>query len=386
MHVAGVYVRPYGAGWRGVARIESDDGSTCQRSVVLKSRSRSRAMSEAAEWADGLALEAAPVTGASAGQHPATDLCGYIASMVGSMEAAGSIEASTASDYRKSLARVARCLGGMAVERVTAADVRGMDAELSGSGLSPSAVRKAHGLLRQALALAVLDGLIGRNPADAVRKPKNAKRSPGSNSMAAAERARLLSALAGEPDTPTSVAARMSLLTGLRQGEACGLRWEDVDDESCLLWVRRAVGSGGSGPYLKSTKTDRARSVCAPEELMAMLSSWRSRQGCPPPRSYVLTGTGRFYDPHLVSSHWRALSRRLGLVGTEGRGVTFHDLRHTWATMAVAAGVDIRTVASNLGHANAAMTLGVYAAADPDAKRRAADVIQRAMRGEPPAD
>jgi integrase len=69
----------------------------------------------------------------------------------------------------------------------------------------------------------------------------------------------------------------------------------------------------------------------------------------------------------------------MNLIGTEGKRCTFHDLRHTFATAAIAAGVDVKTVSSILGHANAAMTLNVYASADPDAKRRAAAVIDKAI-------
>lgn len=70
----------------------------------------------------------------------------------------------------------------------------------------------------------------------------------------------------------------------------------------------------------------------------------------------------------------------LNLIGTEGVRVNFHGLRHTFATVAVASGVDIKTVSSILGHANAAMTLNVYASADPDAKRAAAGLIGDALK------
>ena len=87
----------------------------------------------------------------------------------------------------------------------------------------------------------------------------------------------------------------------------------------------------------------------------------------------------KFLAPNTLWKKWRALADLLGIVGTQGRRATFHDLRHTFATTAIAEHVDVKTVASNLGHSNAAMTLNIYANADPDAKRRAADVIGRAM-------
>jgi len=71
------------------------------------------------------------------------------------------------------------------------------------------------------------------------------------------------------------------------------------------------------------------------------------------------------------------------LVGTQGRVPTFHDLRHTFATAAIAEGVDVKTVSSILGHTNAAMTLNVYASADPAAKRAAAKTIGEIMGRRP---
>ena len=71
----------------------------------------------------------------------------------------------------------------------------------------------------------------------------------------------------------------------------------------------------------------------------------------------------------------------MGLVGTQGRRPTFHDLRHTFAADAIAKGVDVKTVRPILGHSNAAMTFNIYASADADAKRAAAATIEQVMGG-----
>ena len=70
-------------------------------------------------------------------------------------------------------------------------------------------------------------------------------------------------------------------------------------------------------------------------------------------------------------------------MGTEGRPCTFHDLRHTFATIAISEGADVRSVAAILGHANVAMTLNVYASADAEAKRRAAEIVGKALEFKP---
>ena len=69
----------------------------------------------------------------------------------------------------------------------------------------------------------------------------------------------------------------------------------------------------------------------------------------------------------------------MGLVGTQGRRPTFHDLRHTSATFSITEGIDVKTVSSILGHANAAMTLNIYASTDTNAKQAAAATIDEVM-------
>lgn len=91
---------------------------------------------------------------------------------------------------------------------------------------------------------------------------------------------------------------------------------------------------------------------------------------------------GTFMQPHYLSSRWRKAADALELVGTQGKRPTFHDLRHTFATSAIAHGVDVKTVSSMMGHANAAMTMNTYADADPDAKKRGAETVARALQSE----
>ena len=168
------------------------------------------------------------------------------------------------------------------------------------------------------------------------------------------------------------IQASLTRRMGLRK---MGRRSEPPSGRPKKRRERRAVGIGDGGAYLKESKTDEARDATMPQSLAEILMQWRSQQGEPAETSYILTGTDRFMHPGTLCRQWKSVAELLGLKGSEGRRVTFHDLRHTWATVAVASGVDIKTVASNLGHANAAMTLNIYASADPDAKRHAASIM-----------
>ena len=99
--------------------------------------------------------------------------------------------------------------------------------------------------------------------------------------------------------------------------------------------------------------------------------------------SYILGDAIGFMNPRTLGRGWATLAKAMGVKGTEGRIPTFHDLRHTWATLYLAAGGDVKTAASNLGHTNVAMTLNVYASADPHAKREAARLTEVAMKRRP---
>lgn len=306
---------------------------------------------------------------------------GYLAAYVDGLAASGAIERTTAAGYRSTAARIGRAMGGVPLQSLTPRAVREWEAALAASGLSPSTRGKCHRLLRQALAQAVADGLVDRNPTDGVRAPRRGNVSPGINALDRGTRVRLVRELGGMEPTPVVAGATVALWTGVREGEACGLQWRDVDAEGGRLWVRRSVGEAAGGCYLKQPKAGRARDACLPAPLARFLEGLRAYQGGPAPSAYLLTGTADYLAPSRLGRGWAVLRDAMGLVGCEGRPATFHDLRHTWATAAVAAGVDIKTVASNLGHANAAMTLNVYASADPDAKRRAAEAMERAMGG-----
>ena len=94
---------------------------------------------------------------------------------------------------------------------------------------------------------------------------------------------------------------------------------------------------------------------------------------------------GTYYNPTVLSREWGATARDLNLIGTEGRFVTFHDLRHTYATNAITQNVDVSSVAANLGHSSKAVTLDVYTSKDSAAQRSGsksvADDLDEARKG-----
>lgn len=376
---------------RGVAEFVKSDGVTIQMSTTFETTRKREARAMLDEWVASLVSGGGAATASSktvdgreqddtTAKSPRNVLVlEYVSDMVESLGSSGAIEPSTVRDYRTSMTRMRRGLAGVELARLTPEKIREWEASLTASGLSSSSVGKAHRLLKQACKQAVADRMLQANPCDSVRPPKRKNKNPGINYARKDERRRLLDVLGTAPLSPVTVAARIALYVGFREGEICGLRWVDADLEGLVLWERRAVGIGDGGAYLKEPKTGEARDATMPRSLAEILMQWRSQQGEPAETTYILTGTDRFMHPGTLCRQWKSVAELLGLKGSEGRRVTFHDLRHTWATVAVASGVDVKTVASNLGHANAAMTLNIYASADPDAKRRAASIMDGAI-------
>ena len=172
---------------------------------------------------------------------------------------------------------------------------------------------------------------------------------------------------------PLALAIELALTTGMRRGEICALRWSDLGDD-CTITVNHAFGLKDGGFYLKAPKTESSvRTIpltgriydvlCAmKKDSLRILAEFGVR--CADP---FILGTqeadSRPYNPQLLGKEFAAFCKMNGF------DCTFHDLRHTFATMMIASGTDVRTVASYLGHANVAMTLNTYAEVDPEAKR-----------------
>lgn len=339
-------------------------------------------------------LEEAAIKEADAIPTASTDVADYVNSYIDDLEVTQSVEASTLLDYRKSARRIADAFPDMPLCDLNTAQIQKWEGQLLKSGLSASTVGKAHRLLKMVLKHAVQVRDLTWNPADAVKPPKRTNPTP--NSLTAESGARLAMTLQAMEATPLVVGATLSLFSGMREGEVTGLRWREVDMDNHIIHVRESIGTGKGGAFSKTPKTTSSRrDVPISKQMEAVLQARRAimvdeceEAGVDPAsmgNMYVLGNVvGDFYNPTILSREWASLAKALGLVGTQGRRITYHDLRHTFATLAIASGADVKSVSSVLGHANAAMTLNVYASADPTAKARASRLVSQAF--EPTGD
>ena len=169
-------------------------------------------------------------------------------------------------------------------------------------------------------------------------------------------------------------------MTGMRRGEVCGLRWEDVDLEEGRISVRRALIPHEDGVIVSEPKTARGRRSIALDELTVeafkaqaaeQLADRDNAEVAWTETGYVFTmDDGRPMHPQSVS---RAFERAIGAAKLPR--IRLHDLRHTHASLALAAGINPKVVSERLGHATVSITLDTYSHAIPAMQEEAAAKI-----------
>lgn len=231
-------------------------------------------------------------------------------------------------------------------------------------GLAPKTIKNVHGILHKALTQAVKLRYIAYNPADACELPRMEKHEikPLTESDIVAF---LREIEAGEPLRDLFT---VTLFTGLREGEVCGLPWDAINFKDGTITVRqqlqREKEKGGSH-YIATTKNDKARVITAAPYVMDVLKQVHNRQiqeryeagtAWANPWNLVFTNPlGGFFVPQTVLKRFKAVCSRIGRPDAR-----FHDLRHTYAVVSLQEGDDVKTVQQNLGHATASFTLDVY--------------------------
>jgi integrase len=245
-------------------------------------------------------------------------------------------------------------------------------------GLSPKAVRLVHGVLRKALNDAV-GRHVDRNYAALVSAPRDER--PEMVVWTEDELYAFLEYVAGD-----RLHALWLLLgtTGLRRGEALGLRWSDIewprDGDSGWLTVKRALTLLNNEPHLTLPKTRTgARRIALDPHTVAALRRHREQQAKEQERAAELwqdhglvfaREDGTPLHPWSVSGRFRTLVRQAGLAT-----LTLHGLRHTYATLALAAGVPPQVLSRRLGHARVEITLGIYGHLLPGGDQSAAGTV-----------
>lgn len=250
--------------------------------------------------------------------------------------------------------------------------------------LSVRSVRYVHAVLHRALRDAMRWQLLTRNVTEAADPPKqNTVMRPLMRTWSAETLREFLTACEGDRKHPAWL---LLASTGMRRGEVLGLSWDDVDLETAQLAVRRTLVAVDMEVAFSDPKTQRSRRVVALDATtVAALRSWRRRQledklalgPAYDDQGFVFTrADGRPYDPNDFSREFDRRIKRLGLPR-----IRLHDLRHTWATLALQAGIHPKVVSERLGHSTIAITLDIYSHVTPTLQREAASIVAATIFG-----
>jgi len=277
-------------------------------------------------------------------------------------------------------------LGRVQLSVLTPQHVQAMMNAMTERGLSPRTVQFTRAVLRKALNQAVKWSLAARNVAALTEAPSVPRHEMGA--LSPEEARRFLDVIR---DDRLEALYTVAVALGLRQGEALGLRWSDLDLNGGVLQVRVALQRLPRQPYrLVEPKTRRSRrSLPLDPSLTAALRKHRARQqmeklACGPGWRdewglVFTTPDGGPLSKHTLIPQFKKHLTRAGLPA-----VRFHDLRHSCASLLVAQGVHPRVVMEMLGHSTIATTMNTYSHVLPQATRDAATLLA-ALLAPPPA-
>jgi integrase len=264
-------------------------------------------------------------------------------------------------------------LGPIQLSKLTWQQIDALLNKMIKAGLSPRTVRYCLAVLRMSLEKARKRSLVGQNVALLVDPPRAVRHEIRSLSP---EEARVfLNTVRGDR---LEALYSVAIALGLRQGEALGLRWEDVDMDKCTLRVRYALQRIDGKPQLVEPKTQKSRrTIFMPQVTVNALRAHRVRQleerlvaGTRwKEQGLVFTSTiGTPLDPRNAFRLFQEALQRAGLPH-----IRFHDLRHTCASLLLAQGVHPRVVMETLGHSQISLTMDTYSHVIPALQRDAAD-------------
>ncbi len=251
---------------------------------------------------------------------------------------------------------------------MTKGRVERIEAEKQSKGLSAKTVRNINQVISSAMDFAVAQKIMSVNPCKAVALPKVEHKE-----MKTIPAEQLEAFLREAKETGVYEMYYIELSTGLRRGELLGLKWQDIDWKNGIIKVKRQVARVDGEIVEAPLKTKNSnRAVTISQQAIEVLKTQKAKTD----DEYVFPSpNGGPISPDSVNNMLKRVLARAGIPK-----VRFHDLRHTFATIALQNGVDIKTVSGMLGHFSAGFTLDTYAHVTTSAQKEAAETMGQVLQ------
>lgn len=281
-------------------------------------------------------------------------------------EALEHISPTSVRGYRVAMQAALEHFGDIYVKDITARDISRYLAKLATLGYAKSTVKNYKIVVSRILHHALINGDIDFSPSTGVDIPRGLKQK---RRTAALEEDELTIRKAAD----VWLAPYLALMTGLRKGELLALQWKDVDLKKNTITVSKSLYYEG-GPHIKAPKTDsgtRIVPILKPlrEKLVERFDAMK-----PNPTHYVLSDNGA---KPLSLKRFRTLEKHFR--ADTGVTSTLHQLRKSFATIAVKAGIDPKVLQSIMGHKNISTTYNIYAEVRADSIAAAGDKLSALM-------
>jgi integrase len=278
---------------------------------------------------------------------------------------------------------VAPALGDLQLSKITPSVIQTFILSLSDKGLAAGTIKRIFMVVRSSLAHAVSLELLAKNPADAnISKPTTKKKKAEIKVWNEIQVKRFLKE--SRPLTRYHIAFHLALATGMRQGEILGLRWSDVDLDKGVIYVRQTVSHDGKELRERAKTASSTRSVTIDAATVKELKAHRIAQAKErlAAEDYtdlglvICTHTGKVTKPRDLYKAYERVRVKISVPI-----ITFHDLRHTHASILLSLGVNPKVVQERLGHSSIQMTLDLYSHLFPNMQSEAAVTLGQALFG-----
>ena len=271
-------------------------------------------------------------------------------------------------------------LGKLNMPDITPANISALLLSMQSQGKAHATCVKVYTILHSLFKMAYMTDVVPIDPMDKVERPKprkNELKDADVEAYTVEEVQLIFTALEREP-LKWRVLLRLLIDTGIRRGECCGLRWQNIDFKANTITIAgNLCYTPQKGIYLDTPKSGKVRTIDVEPEIISLLRQLRQEQASHAISTYVFTqpNSPEPMHPQSPAKYMQKFSKKYGVPNLHP-----HKLRHTFASIAITNGADVASVSEKLGHSDKAVTLRMYTHADQESMKRASQIFRNALK------